>query len=224
MDFAAARHNMVESQLRPNNVTEPRLIDTMGQIPRELFVPTARRSVAYCDECIEVAPADSEGNGPRYIMQPMTFGRLVQLSAVSKSDLVLDVGCATGYSAAVLGHLADAVVAVEEIELMAEEAGNLLNELGVDNAAVLTGRLNEGYAKQGPYDVIVLEGAVEHVPDGLFDQLKDGGRLVAVIEEAGVGQTRLYQKNDNTISERAGLGANAKPLPGFEADREAFVF
>lgn len=224
MDFAAARHNMVESQLRPNNVTEPHLIDTMGNIPRELFVPATRRPMAYCDECIEVAPADGDGNGPRYLMQPMTFGRLVQLGAVSKSDLVLDVGCATGYSAAVLGHLADAVVAVEEIEAMAEEAGNLLNDLGVDNAAVLTGRLNEGYAKQGPYDVIVLEGAVQEVPRGLFDQLKDDGRLVAVVEEAGVGQARLYQKNGETISERAGFGANAKPLPGFEAAREAFVF
>lgn len=224
MDFDAARHNMVESQLRPNNVTEPRLIETMGRLPREKFVPIARRAIAYCDECVEVAPADSEGGGPRYLMEPMTFGRLVQLSAVTKSDLVLDIGCATGYSAAVLGHLADAVVAVEEIESMAEEAGNLLTELGVDNAAVLVGRLSEGNAQQGPYDVIILEGSVQQVPDGLFAQLKEGGRLVAVVEEAGVGQTKLYQKSGNTISERTGLGANAKPLPGFEAAREEFVF
>lgn len=224
MDFAAARHNMVESQLRPNNVTEPHLIDTMGHLPREKFVPAARRSMAYCDESIEVAVADGEGSGPRYLMEPMTFGRLVQLSAITKSDLVLDVGCATGYSAAVLGHLADAVVALEETEPMAEEAGNLLTELGVDNAAVLTGRLNEGCAQQGPYDVIVLEGAVEQVPDGLFAQLKEGGRLVAVVQEAGVGQVKLFQKSGTTISGRVGLGANAKPLPGFEAAREEFVF
>ena len=224
MDFEAARHNMVESQLRPNNVTEPRLIDTMGRIPREKFVPASRRAIAYCDESVELSAADGEGNGPRYLMEPMTFGRLVQLSGVGKTDLVLDVGCATGYSAAVLGHLADAVVAVEEIESMADEAGNLLTELGVDNAAVLTGRLNEGHAKQGPYDVIILEGSVEEVPKSLFDQLKDGGRLAAVVEEGGVGQARLYHKSGSTISERPGFGANAKPLPGFEAVREEFVF
>ena len=224
MDFEAARLNMVESQLRPNNVTEPRLIETMGRIPREKFVPTSRRAIAYCDESVEVLPGDGEGNGPRYLMEPMTFGRLVQLSGVAKTDLVLDVGCTTGYSAAVLGNLADAVVAVEESEPVAEEAGQLLTELGVDNAAVLAGRLNEGYAKQGPYDVIVLEGAVEEIPQTLFDQLKDGGRLAAIVEEAGVGQARLYQKTGTTISERAGFGANAKPLPGFGAVREEFVF
>ena len=196
----------------------------MGRIPREMFVPTARRNIAYCDESIEVAPIDEDGHGPRYLMEPMTFGRLVQLSAVGKSDLVLDVGCATGYSAAVLGNLADAVVAVEEIEPMAEEAGNLLTELGVDNAAVLAGRLSEGLPQQGPYDVIVLEGSVEEVPSGLFDQLKDGGRLVAVVEQGGVGQGRLYQKSGDTISERAGFDANAKRLPGFEKAREPFVF
>jgi len=224
MDFNAARHNMVESQLRPNNVTEPRLIETMGQLPREVFVPSARRSTAYCDECIEVSSADGDGQGARYLMEPMTFGRLVQLSAVGKDDLVLDVGCTTGYSAAVLGNLADSVVAVEATEAMVEEAGNHLSEMGVDNAAVLVGKLNEGCPQQGPYDVIVLEGAVEHVPDGLLSQLKDGGRLVAVIEQGGVGQVRLFQKSGSTISERSGLGANAKPLPGFEAAREEFVF
>ncbi|MEM8688146.1 MAG: protein-L-isoaspartate O-methyltransferase [Pseudomonadota bacterium] len=215
---------MVESQLRPNNVTEPRLIDTMGRIPREKFVPASRRAIAYCDESVELMPPDADGNGPRYLMEPMTFGRLVQLSGVRRTDLVLDVGCATGYSAAVLGHLADAVVAVEEIAPMAEEASNLLTELGVDNAAVLTGRLNEGHAKQGPYDVIILQGSVQQVPERLFDQLKDGGRLAVVVEEDGVGQARLYQKSGDTVSERPGFGANAKPLPGFEATREEFVF
>lgn len=224
MDFDAARHNMVESQLRPNNVTEPRLIETMGQLPREAFVPLARRATAYCDECIEVAPADGEGHGPRYLMEPMTFGRLVQLSEVDKSDLVLDVGCTTGYSAAVLGHLADSVVAIEATEAMVEEASSLLTEQGIDNAAVLPAQLNAGCPQQGPYDVIILEGSVEHVPDALLNQLKDGGRLVAVVETKGVGQTRLFKKNGDAVSERAGLDANAKPLPGFEVVREEFVF
>lgn len=224
MDFDAARHNMVESQLRPNNVTEPRLIETMGRLPREAFVPAARRSTAYCDECIEVASADGEGSGPRYLMEPMTFGRLVQLSAVGKNDLVLDVGCTTGYSAAVLGNLADSVVAIEQTEAMVEEAGSLLTDQGVDNTAVLKAKLNEGCPQQGPYDVIILEGSVEQVPENLLKQLKDGGRLVAVVETRGVGQTRLFKKNGDTVSERAGLDANAKPLPGFEAAREEFVF
>ncbi len=223
-DFAAARHNMVESQLRPNNVTDPRLIGCMGQLPREAFVPAARRAVAYCDDMVQVVPPGGEGTGTRYMMEPMTFGRMVQLAGISKQDLVLDVGCGTGYSAAVLGSLADSVVALEEDEAVAEEAGSLLGELGVDNVAVLSGLLVDGYPQEGPYDAIILEGAVEHVPSKLLGQLKDGGRLVSILMEDGIGHARVYQKHGEAISERADFDASAEMLPGFASPREGFVF
>ncbi len=223
-DYAAARENMVESQLRPNRVTEPRLIAAMGTVPRERFVPSGRSAIAYCDETIKLASASDEDASERYLMAPMTFGRLLQLAEISASDLILDIGCGTGYSASVLGRLSDAVVALEQSEQAAEQAGALLSEVGVDNVAVLSGPLDQGYSREGPYDVIVLEGAVEHVPAALLAQLKDGGRLVAVVSDGSVGQARLYKKRGETVSDRDCFDATAERLPGFEKPRAAFTF
>ena len=223
-DFSTARHNMVESQLRPNNVTHPQLVAAMAEIPRESFVPAARQAMAYCDDAVQVLPSGDGEGSVRFIMEPMTFGRLVQLAGVTSDDLVLDIGCGTGYSAAVLGRLADAVVALEESEAVAEAAGKLLNDTGIDNVAVLAGSLEKGYPQEGPYDVIILEGAVEQVPSQLFEQLKDGGRLVAIVIEGGIGQAKLFEKRGESVSFRADFDAQASLLPGFEKADPGFTF
>lgn len=216
-DFETARLNMVESQIRPNSITDHRVIDAMANVPREEFVPPAKRPLAYMDSDIELAPG-------RYLMEPMVFARLVQLCEIGLHDLVLDVGCGGGYSTAVLARLAESVVAVEEDENIAQEISSVLMEQGVDNAAVIAGPLNAGLANEGPYDAIILSGQVEQVPDSLLAQLKDGGRLAAIVSENGVGKARLYRRSGDTISDRTAFDANCPKLPGFQVPDPGFIF
>jgi protein-L-isoaspartate(D-aspartate) O-methyltransferase len=215
-DFAAARKQMVDAQLLPNKVTDARLIEAMGAVPRELFLPEALRGVAYVDEDVQVAPG-------RYVIEPMVFARLLQAAAIRSTDAVLDVGCATGYSAAVLSRLAGVVVAVEEDAALAAQASANLAAADAENAAVTTTALNGGYPVQAPYDVIVLEGAVEDVPAALFDQLAEGGRLAAVIAGRGIGKATLYTRTGGVIGHRQLFDAGLPPLPGF-AREAGFVF
>jgi protein-L-isoaspartate(D-aspartate) O-methyltransferase len=221
-DFAQARTAMVESQVRPNDVTNRRLLAALLEMPREQFVPAARRAIAYIDEDILLKPADGEEPG-RYLMEPRPFARLVQLADVKPTDLVLDIGCGTGYSSAVLSRLADSVVALECDEELAAAANETLPELEIGNVAVVTGALNKGYAEEGPYDVIVLNGAVSEVPVALFGQLKEGGRLVAIVAEKGRSQAWLFIRHAGRATGRPAFGASAKPLPGY-ARQEGFVF
>ena len=223
-DYAAARENMVESQLRPNRVTNPQLIQAMGSIPREKFVPSARSAVAYCDESIKLSGMNDETSSERHLMAPMTFGRLVQLAGITADDLVLDIGCGSGYSTAVLGMMAATVVALEESEEMAEDASTRLSEIGVDNAAVVSGPLAEGFSREGPYDAIMIQGAVEQVPEALLGQLKDGGRLVTIVSDGSIGRARLYRKSGESVSEWNDFDAAAEFIPGFEKPRGEFRF
>ena len=158
-DFETARFNMVESQIRTNDITDPALLKAFQTVPREAFVPASVEAIAYMDEDLCVQPA-AEGRAARYLMEPRVFAKLVQAAEITDSDLVLDVGCATGYSAAILARVADAVVAVEADEELAAKAGETLLAQSVDNAAVVVGKLQDGCAKQGPFDVIVLSGSV----------------------------------------------------------------
>ncbi|MDP2124830.1 MAG: protein-L-isoaspartate O-methyltransferase [Parvibaculum sp.] len=219
-DFAAARHNMVESQVRVNAVTDGRVIDAMSAIPRERFVPQPRQSLAYMDE--DIALTDG-GGSPRFLMEPRVFAKLAQLAAVGPDDLVLDVGCGTGYSTAVLSRLAGTVVALESDSELAARAAAALSDLGVDNAVVVTGALTEGYAKQAPYDVIFFSGAIGVIPEGFKAQLKDGGRIVAVLGDGISGRARIYVRAGDTLSGRDAFDANVQPLPGFVVT-ESFVF
>lgn len=150
-DYATARQNMVDSQIKPNRVTDIAVMDAMREVPRELFVPTIARGVAYVDEDIRIADG-------RYLMEPMVLARLLDAAAIRRDDVVLDIGCGTGYSTAVLARLANTVVAVESDRDLARGAGELLLRLGVDNAVIVDGPLTDGYPAQAPYQVIVLEG------------------------------------------------------------------
>ncbi|MCB1436941.1 MAG: protein-L-isoaspartate O-methyltransferase [Rhodobiaceae bacterium] len=221
-NISLASTNMVESQLRPNDVTNPRLLAEFLRVPRENFVPGARRALSYADQDVELKPAGTKGPA-RYLMQPMTFGRMVQLADVKPTDLVLDVGCGTGYSAAILSALADSVVALECDEDLAAIANDVLPALQIANAAVVTGPLPQGYAAEGPYDVIVVNGQLGAVPGALCDQLKEGGRLVAVLEEGGVRRIWVFHRHDGKTTGIAGFNAAAPVLPGFEPEEE-FVF
>ncbi len=216
-DYAAARVNMIEGQIRPNRVTDDRVLAAMAEVPRERFVPRKLQGAAYVDQGLAVAPG-------RYLMEPAVFARLLQAAAIGPDDVVLDIGCATGYSTAVLARLAATVVAVESDPELVKAAGDLLADLDADNAAVVQGALEKGYAKQAPYDAIVLGGAIDEVPPMIADQLAEGGRLVAVVtggSSAGVGVLMLRARG--ALSRRILFDASVPPLPGFAVDR-GFVF
>ncbi len=216
-DYAAARLNMVESQIRANNVTDPPVVDAFMSVPREIFVPKTMRGVAYVDEDLAI------GDG-RYLIEPMVLARLVQLGQVGPEDLVLDVGSATGYSTAVLARLSAAVVGVEADDQMVQAATANLGQLGIDNAVFVRGPLEAGYAKQAPYNVIIFQGAIDAVPPAIADQLAEGGRLVAVVRQPrGMGLGTLFMREHGTLSGRAAFDAATPLLPGF-ARKPAFVF
>ena len=217
MDYATARYNMVESQIRPNRVLDSRVIEAMAEVPRERFVGEDMAGIAYVDEALNI------GDG-RFLMEPMAFARLLDLAEIGADDVVLDIGCGTGYSAAVLSKLAGTVVAVEEVSGFADSASELLTELGADNVAVIEGSLADGYAKQAPYDAIIFSGAVAEVPDQILDQLADGGRLVCIIQmENGLGRGTLTTKFGPSIDRRDIFDAGSPILPGFESKSE-FTF
>jgi protein-L-isoaspartate(D-aspartate) O-methyltransferase len=217
MDFSVARHNMVECQVRPNRVTDARLLDALDTIPREAFVPDVFKAVAYLDGEVEIG-------GGRRLLEPMVFARLVQEAHIQASEVVLDVGCGTGYSAAVLARLASTVVALESDKDLATRAAALLAEQGVDNVAVVEGPLPEGDKAHGPYDVIVVEGTTAIHPEALLAQLADGGRLLAISKRPGaVAAATLTLRVGTSFSTRVLFESAGALLPGFEK-RPGFVF
>ena len=224
LDSALRRETMVDTQLRPNEVTDGRLLEAMRSVPRELFVPPALRGLAYMDESIEVFPS-TDGAPARYLLAPMVLARLIQLAAVEREDTVLDVGCATGYSTAVLARLARDVAGLEPEPELAKTAHRVLRELGVDNAEIVQGALNEAPKRHGPYDVILLNGSVPEPPEALLDQLRQGGRLACVIapNNAVQGKAYLFVRVGDEASGVPHFDAGARPLPGF-APEPRFAF
>jgi protein-L-isoaspartate(D-aspartate) O-methyltransferase len=223
IDFALARTNMVESQVRPNGVTDPRIISLMGKIPREIFLPADLRAVAYMDEDIKLKPASATGPA-RFLTEPMSLARLLQLAAVEPGDVVLHVGCATGYGTAILTGLGHSVLAIEEDNDLAERAMANLGNLGITNAKVVNARHAEGFAMAAPYDVIFIEGQIPEAPLALVNQLEDGGRLVAIVGEGRMAKAELHARHADTVSARPAFDASIPALPGFPARRKAFVF
>lgn len=211
-DFATRRVMMVDTQVRPSDVTKFPIIEAMLTVPREVYVPSSKREAAYVGENLEI------GSG-RVVLEPRTLAKLLDALDIQPTELVLDLGCGFGYSTAVIARLADAVVAVEEDEALAAEAQRGLSAEGVDNAAVVVGRLAAGDAKHAPFDVITVQGGVEVVPQALLDQLKEGGRIGAVFMEGALGVVRIGYKIDGVVSWRQAFNASAPVLPGFEATR-----
>jgi protein-L-isoaspartate(D-aspartate) O-methyltransferase len=221
-DFAAARRMMVDGQVRTSDVTNPRIIAAMLELPRERFVPQANADLAYLDFDVPAAEAE-RGKPARRLLKPMVLAKLVQAAAVGASDRVLDVGCASGYSSALLARLTHSVIALEEEEALVRAARENLKAIGADNVTVVAGPLTQGWQGGAPYDVIFLNGATEIVPHALTRQLKAGGRLVAVVGRAPTSQAILYRSVGGEVSGWPIFDAAAPLLPGFAAP-PAFVF
>ncbi|MEQ1409206.1 protein-L-isoaspartate O-methyltransferase [Neorhizobium sp. Rsf11] len=216
MDFEAARAKMVENQIRTTDVTSHSVLRAFYTVPREAFVPAEAKSLAYVDTDIEVAPG-------RYLMEASPLAKLLQLATIIKDDVVLEVGTGTGYATAILSQLAGSAVSVESDEALAAQATQTLSLLGCDNVAIVAGELEKGYASEAPFDLIFINGAVEEVPTALLDQLRDGGRLIAVVGYGNAAQAKMFVREQGVISESAYFNASVKPLPGFRKMRE-FVF
>ena len=212
-DFESLRQTMVDTQLRTNKVTDDRILAAMGEIPRENFTPDDRSALAYIDEDIPI------GAG-RCMVEPMILARMIQTTEIDADDVVLDVASGSGYSAAVLSRIARAVVAVESNSDLVRKSSEQMVELGIDNVVVEQGPIEYGWPDQAPYDVIIVNGACSDVPDTLFEQLAEGGRLCAVtVGESGVGSARLWTKRNGHVSNRPLFDANIPGLP--ELQREA---
>jgi len=217
MDFSVARRNMVACQLRPNEVSDPRLLAAMGDLPRERFTPKNRQAIAYIDEDVEIAPG-------RYLMEPVTAGRLLEAAAVGPEDNVLVVAPGAGYLAAVAGRLAGSVFALEQDGDLRQRMSRLITDMALDNVIIVGGPHSDGWAKESPYDVILVDGSVPAPPQTLLDQLAEGGRLTAVIGAPGeVGRLTLCGKRNGVVSQRALYDAMVKPAAGFER-AAGFVF
>ena len=211
-DFAQRRTMMVDTQVRPNDVTSYPVIEAMLNVPREQFVPDSRRDVAYAGENIDLAP-------DRVLLEPRTLGKMIDILDLQNSDLVLDIGSGFGYSAAIIARIAEAVVAVEDDPEMATQAEARLAAQDVFNVAVVQDALNEGCASQGPYDAILIEGAIEDMPAAITDQLNEGGRIVALFREGHLGVVKFGRKLDGRINWRSAFHADAPVLSGFVQQR-----
>ncbi len=217
-DFSIPRHNMVQNQLGPNNVTDPRILAAMSEVPRELFVPFTHVSVAYMDDDIKLV-------SNRYLMQPLVLARLLQAAEIQPTDNVLELAPATGYSTLILATLAASVSSVEPDVLLHKEAEKNIAAHAPGKAKVYAGAPVEGCIGNAPYDAIFINGSVEYIPEYLFTQLNEGGRLVTVVRDSAtadapsLGHAKLFRKTHGEISSASLFEATVPPAPGFALPR-----
>lgn len=209
IDYKARRTMMVDTQVRPSDVTKFPIIDAMLAVPREAYVPAALREAAYVGENLLVG-------ANRVLLEPRTFAKMLDALSIEPHHVALDIGCGLGYSTAVLAKMCEFVVGVESDADHAAQAQNILSEQGVDNAAVLHGDLAVGAAKSAPYDIITVQGAVVAVPDAIIAQLREGGRMACVFAEGALGVVRIGYKIDGVMNWRFAFNAGAPVLAGFE--------
>lgn len=219
VDFAQARRMMVDSQLRTFDVNDIPLLDAVDAVPRERFVLPGREQTAYIDQDVPV----SGGKNPRCMLSPMILARMIQSLDLERGMSVLDVACGRGYSSAVLAELGTNVTALESEETLATEARNILNSLSVTSVTVMAGPLDRGASERGPYDAILVNGAVEVRPDMLLDQLSDGGKLVCIKGQGRSARATLYVRTGSAFGTRTLFDAAAPILGAFEA-KPGFVF
>lgn len=222
MDFETARGKMVDSQLRTTDVTSHSVLKAFLAVPKEEFVPAGVRQIAYADEDLQICPA-KDGFGARYVMKASPLAKLLQLAAITKDDVVLEIGGGLGYVTAILSQLAGSVVSIESDEELSAAATATVSRLGYENVATVTGALNQGYAAEAPYDLIFINGSVEEIPEELLGQLRDGGRLVAVVGYGNAAKATVYRRDGKGTSSTAFFNASVKPVPGFAKARD-FVF
>lgn len=209
MDYARARLNMVQNQLRPNRVDDPNVLKAMAEVPRERFLPKALRSVAYADEDLPLPDGS-------YLIEPRVLARLIQAAEVQPNDVVLVIGCTTGYAGAVLARLAGTVILVEPPSAV-ERVEALLDDLGVDNVVVVASDSPaDGHPSQAPFDVILVVGSVPSVPPALLEQIGEGGRTVAVLDDGRVGKATLFIKLHGVVGRREICDAQTPPCPWLE--------
>lgn len=212
-DFAQLRTTMVDTQVRPSDVTKFPIIEAMLTTPRENFVPASKRDGAYVGEHVDLG-------GGRVVLDPRVLAKMLDALNIQNDELVLDLGCGLGYSSAVMARMAQAVVAVEEDEDMAKEAASALSDNGSDNVIVETGPINAGAPQHGPYDVIILQGGVEELPSGILAQLKEKGRICAIFLDGALGIVRIGYKLEGEVTWRMVFNATAPVLSGFEKHAE----
>ena len=219
-DFATARQKMVDGQVRTADVTDHRILDAMLALPREEFVPVAKRALAYLDLDLDVSEA---GSVPRCLIKPMLMAKLLQAAEIGPGDHLLVVGCATGYAAAVAARLAGKVTATERDEVLAAKARDALAKVGLSNVTVKVAEPPDGDSADAPYDVILLNGATEVAPETLCGQLRDGGRLVGVFAASQPPRATIVTRSHGDFGHRTLFDASAPVLPGLERV-PAFVF
>ncbi len=220
-DFSAARQNMVDCQVRPGDVTDLRVVDAMLVVPREVFVPEQRRGLAYQDLDL---PVTENGVARRVLLKPAVTAKLLQAANILASDRVLVAGCASGYTAAVAAKLADRVIATDPDAALVARANAAFAQLAIANAAAVVADVADGAAATAPYDVIVLDGATEIVPQGLYEQLSENtGRLVGIFSLNEIPRATIVRRSREDFGTRILFDAYASVLPGLERTPE-FIF
>jgi len=211
-DYTQARQHMVDCQIRPSDVTSRDVLAAFKTVARENFIPKAKKALAYGDAHIEMADG-------RAVIRPRDFSKMVQLADIAPSDIVLDIACGRGYSTAILAQLAETVVGLEDDEGRVSLANSALTEAGITNAAIIEGELKDGAKTHGPFNCIFVNGAVSEVPQAWFDQLTDGGRLIAVVKNGSVGRCCIYTRSGETVGERVVFDASIPSLEGFDREQ-----